>query len=47
MIEGSTAANTPPWMPHGCKWNKTRAAEKLGVSYHTPLNRIRAMGMEN
>ncbi|HMD30577.1 MAG TPA: sigma-54 dependent transcriptional regulator, partial [Candidatus Acidoferrales bacterium] len=25
----------------GCKWNKTRAAEQLGVSYKTLLNKIR------
>ncbi len=30
-----------------CKWNKTRAAEKLGVSYKTLLNRIRALGLES
>lgn len=29
------------------KWNKTRAAEKLGVSYKTLLNKIRALGLEN
>jgi DNA-binding NtrC family response regulator len=29
-----------------CKWNKTRAAEKLGVSYKTLLNKIRALGLE-
>jgi DNA-binding NtrC family response regulator len=28
------------------KWNKTRAAEKLGVSYKTLLNKIRALGLE-
>ncbi len=28
-----------------CKWNKTRAAEKLGVSYKTLLNKIRALGL--
>jgi len=30
----------------GSKWNKTRAAEKLGVSYKTLLNKIRALGLE-
>ena len=29
------------------KWNKTRAAEKLGVSYKTLLTKIRALGLEN
>jgi DNA-binding NtrC family response regulator len=29
------------------KWNKTRAAEQLGVSYKTLLNKIRALGLEN
>jgi DNA-binding NtrC family response regulator len=29
------------------KWNKTRAAEKLGVSYKTLLNKIRALGLGN
>jgi len=29
------------------KWNKTRAAEKLGVSYKTLLGKIRALGLEN
>jgi DNA-binding NtrC family response regulator len=29
------------------KWNKTRAAEKLGVSYKTLLNKIRALGIGN
>jgi DNA-binding NtrC family response regulator len=29
------------------KWNKTRAAEKLGVSYKTLLNKIRALGLED
>ncbi len=28
------------------KWNKTRAAEQLGVSYKTLLNKIRALGLE-
>ncbi|NDQ56249.1 MAG: sigma-54-dependent Fis family transcriptional regulator [Acidipila sp.] len=29
-----------------CRWNKTRAAEKLGVSYKTLLNKIKALGLE-
>ena len=29
------------------KWNKTRAAEKLGVSYKTLLAKIRTLGLEN
>ncbi|MGH9717019.1 MAG: sigma-54-dependent transcriptional regulator [Candidatus Acidiferrales bacterium] len=29
------------------KWNKTRAAEKLGVSYKTLLTKIRNLGVEN
>lgn len=29
------------------KWNKTRAAESLGVSYKTLLTKIRALGLEN
>ncbi|MGH9684731.1 MAG: sigma-54-dependent transcriptional regulator [Candidatus Acidiferrales bacterium] len=29
------------------KWNKTRAAEKLGVSYKTLLSKIRSLGLEN
>ena len=29
------------------KWNKTRAAERLGVSYKTLLNKIRSLGLEN
>ncbi|HXX19844.1 MAG TPA: sigma-54 dependent transcriptional regulator [Candidatus Acidoferrum sp.] len=29
------------------KWNKTRAAEKLGVSYKTLLSKIRALGLDN
>ena len=29
------------------KWTKTRAAEKLGVSYKTLLHKIRALGLEN
>ena len=28
-----------------CKWNKTRAAEQLGVSYKTLLNKVRALGL--
>ena len=28
------------------KWNKTRAAELLGVSYKTLLNKIRGLGLE-
>jgi transcriptional regulator with PAS, ATPase and Fis domain len=28
------------------RWNKTRAAEQLGVSYKTLLNKIRALGLE-
>jgi len=32
---------------HESKWNKTRAAEKLGVSYKTLLNKIRSLGLEN
>jgi DNA-binding NtrC family response regulator len=27
------------------KWNKTRAAEQLGVSYKTLLNKIRLLGL--
>jgi DNA-binding NtrC family response regulator len=30
-----------------CKWNKTRAAEKLGVSYKTLLTKLRALGLES
>ncbi len=30
-----------------CKWNKTRAAEKLGVSYKTLLNKIRSLRLED
>ncbi len=30
-----------------CKWNKTRAAEKLGVSYKTLLAKLRALGLES
>ncbi len=30
-----------------CKWNKTRAAEKLSVSYKTLLNKIRSLGLED
>ena len=29
------------------KWNKTRAAESLGVSYKTLLTKIRTLGLEN
>jgi DNA-binding NtrC family response regulator len=29
-----------------CKWNKTRTAEKLGVSFKTLLSKIRALGLE-
>ena len=29
------------------KWNKTRAADKLGVSYKTLLNKIRTLGIES
>lgn len=29
------------------KWNKSRAAEQLGVSYKTLLHKIRALGLEN
>jgi DNA-binding NtrC family response regulator len=29
------------------KWNRTRAAERLGVSYKTLLNKIRTLGLEN
>jgi DNA-binding NtrC family response regulator len=29
------------------RWNKTRAAEKLGVSYKTLLTKIRSLGLEN
>jgi len=29
------------------KWNKTRAAEKLGVSYKTLLHKIRTLGLES
>jgi two-component system, NtrC family, response regulator PilR len=29
------------------KWNKTRAAEQLGVSYKTLLNKIRLLDLEN
>lgn len=28
------------------KWNKTRAAEQLGISYKTLLNKIRVLGLE-
>lgn len=30
-----------------CKWNKTRAAEKLGVSYKTLLAKLRTLGLES
>ena len=30
----------------GAKWNKTRAAEQLGISYKTLLTKIRALGLE-
>jgi len=29
-----------------CKWNKTRAAEKLGVSPKTLLAKLRGAGLE-
>jgi DNA-binding NtrC family response regulator len=29
------------------KWNRSRAAEKLGVSYKTLLHKIRSLGLEN
>jgi len=29
-----------------CKWNKTRAAEKLGVSPKTLLSKLRSVGLE-
>lgn len=29
-----------------CKWNKSRAAERLGVSYKTLLTKVRALGLE-
>jgi DNA-binding NtrC family response regulator len=29
-----------------CKWNKTRAAEKLGVSPKALLTKMRAAGMQ-
>src|SRR5579862_3251872 len=29
------------------KWNKTRAAESLGISYKTLLSKIRSLGLEN
>jgi DNA-binding NtrC family response regulator len=31
---------------HASKWNKTRAAEQLGISYKTLLTKIRALGLE-
>jgi DNA-binding NtrC family response regulator len=30
-----------------CKWNKTRAAEKLGVSPKTLLAKLRTAGLED
>jgi DNA-binding NtrC family response regulator len=30
-----------------CKWNKTRAAERLGVSYKTLLHKIKLLGLES
>ncbi len=30
-----------------CRWNKTRAAEQLGVAYKTLLNKIKALGLES
>ena len=30
-----------------CRWNKTRAAEKLGIAPKTLLNKMRATGLEN
>ena len=30
-----------------CKWNKSRAAERLGVSYKTLLTKVRALGLEH
>ncbi|MBI3484470.1 MAG: sigma-54-dependent Fis family transcriptional regulator [Acidobacteria bacterium] len=30
-----------------CKWNKTRAAEKLGVSYKTLLSKMKTLGVED
>jgi len=29
-----------------CKWNKTRAAEKLGITPKTLLAKLRAVGLE-
>ena len=29
-----------------CQWNKTRAAEKLGVSSKTLLSKMRALGLD-
>ena len=33
-------------MLRDCKWNKTRAAEKLGISPKTLLTKLRAAGLE-
>jgi DNA-binding NtrC family response regulator len=30
-----------------CKWNKSRASERLGVSYKTLLNKIKMFGLES
>jgi len=30
-----------------CKWNKSRASERLGVSYKTLLNKIKLLGLES
>jgi DNA-binding NtrC family response regulator len=30
-----------------CKWNKSRAAERLGVSYKTLLHKIKLLGLES
>ena len=30
-----------------CRWNKTRAAEKLGIAPKTLLTKMRATGLEN